>query len=133
MNPAEFLNTVYLGDRGCKSISIDGWNTCVSVHVDEISRIRSKTGNWEFYNDENIIDGRIVFTDVSAVEFDPSGPVPNDWIELVEVKPEGDRFVIFFSLGAVDQTGDSKEVTFRVTAKAVHLEDPSKPGVRITD
>jgi hypothetical protein len=60
--------------------------------------------------------------------------VPNDWIELVEVKPdENDRFVCVFTLGAVDQTGDSKEVIFRVTARAVHLEDPSKPGLQITD
>jgi hypothetical protein len=122
-----------LGDRRCKSILIDSQNGTVSVQIDEISRIRSKTGNSEFYNKENIMDGRIVFTDVTAVNFDPSGPVPNDWIELVDVKPEGDKYVIAFSLGAIDQAGNSKEVSFRVTAKAVHLEDPSKPGVRITD
>jgi hypothetical protein len=44
MNPAEFLVTIYLGDRGCKGISIDGWNRQVSIQIDEISRIRSKTG-----------------------------------------------------------------------------------------
>ena len=80
MLAAEFLRTIYLDDRACKSITIDGWKHRVVIRVDEISRVRSETGNWEFYNDENIVDGLLVFSDVRSVLFDPAGPIPNDYI-----------------------------------------------------
>lgn len=63
MLATEFLRTIYMGDRAWKSITIDGWNNCVVIKVDEISRVRTESGNWEFYNDENIFDGLLVFSD----------------------------------------------------------------------
>jgi len=49
MSPAEFLKTIYLGDRACKSILIDGWNKRIELKVDSISRVRSESGNWDIY------------------------------------------------------------------------------------
>lgn len=91
MLATEFLRTIYLGDRACKSITIDGWNNRVVIKVDEISRVRSESGNWDFYNDENIVDGSLVFSDVRSVLFDPSGPIPNDYIGsfIAEPLPDG--------------------------------------------
>src|SRR5579863_1987381 len=132
MLPSEFVKTIYLGDRGCKSITIDGWNNCVVIKVDEISRVRSESGNWEFYNDENIVDGLLVFSDVRSVLFDPAGPIPNDYISELSAEslPDG-HYRFRFSAASVDQSASSTEVLVTIEAKRLHLEDPAIPGVVI--
>ena len=141
MKPAEFLNTIYLGDRACKSIFIDGWNEKVELQVDTISRIRSESGNWEFYADEDIGDGRIVFSSAKSIKFSPCGPIPNDLINSFEVYPfkaeneieDKDSLYVFqLSIGSIDPQGTQREVVVEIVAKAIHLEDPKRPGIAIT-
>ena len=128
----DFLRTIYLGDRACKSITIDGSNKCVVIKVDEISRVRSESGNWEFYNDENIVDGLLVFSDVRSVLFDPAGPIPNDYISGLTAEPLHDgHFRFLFSAASVDRSARSTEVLMTIEAKRLHLENPSIPGVAI--
>ena len=136
MTPAELLRTIYLGDRACKGIDIQGWQRRVSVLVDVISRIRNPAGTWDFYSDEDIPDGRLVFTGVTAVRFDPSGPVPNDFIEVsiaeTRVLPSGkEEYVFVLAVGSVDDAGMSTEVTVEIHAADFCLEDPRKPGEEI--
>jgi len=52
MHATEFLKAIYLGDRTCRSITLDGWKKRVLTEADEISRVRSESGNWDFYNIE---------------------------------------------------------------------------------
>jgi hypothetical protein len=59
MKPDEFFRTIYLGDRGCKAIVLDGWRDEVKIQIDLISRRRSKT--WDFYSAEDVEDGFLVF------------------------------------------------------------------------
>ncbi|MGA2218548.1 MAG: DUF6258 family protein [Terracidiphilus sp.] len=132
MLPTEFLKTIYLGDRACKSITIDGWGSRVLIQVDEISRVRSASGRWEHYNDENIVDGLSVFTDARSIQFDPIGPIPNDYINDLEAKPIEDDFYRFtFSVGSTDAFAKTTEVIVVIGAKRVHLEDPARPGIAI--
>jgi len=134
MLPSEFLKTIYLGDRACKSITIDGWNNCVAIKVNEISRVRSESGRWECYNDENIVDGLLVFSDVRTILFDPAGPIPNDYISGLDAEPLADGHYRFrFSAASVGQSASSTEALVVMEAKRLHLEDPSAPGVAIED
>jgi hypothetical protein len=132
MLATEFLKTIYLGDRACKSITIDGWGKRVLIQVDEISRIRSASGRWEYYNEENIVDGLFVFTDARSVQFDPIGPIPNDYINYLEAEPiENDLYRFRFSVGSIDESAKTTEVVVVIEAKCVHLEDPARPGITI--
>ncbi|MGA3373674.1 MAG: DUF6258 family protein [Terracidiphilus sp.] len=132
MLATEFLKTVYLGDRACKSITIDGWGGRVAIQVDEVSRIRSASGHWDYYNEENITDGLLVFTEARSIQFEPAGPIPNDFIEFLEVELLPDDYCRFkFSLGSVNSSAESTEILLRIEAKQVHLEDPASPGVPI--
>lgn len=134
MRPTELVKTIYLGDRACKSIAIDGWNRRVAIQVDEISRVRSASGNWECYNDENIMDGLIIFTEVGSISFEPPGPIPNDYIDDLEIEPlPGNRYRFKLSIRSVTRTGASTEVIVTIDGNGMHLEDPAKPGVEIQD
>ncbi|MFZ1087140.1 MAG: DUF6258 family protein [Terracidiphilus sp.] len=132
MLPSEFLKTVYLGDRACKSITIDTWGKRVLIQIDEISRIRSASGRWDFYNGENIVDGLLVFADVKSIFFDPPGPLPNDFINYLEAVPMPDDLYRFtLSIGSVDDSAKTSEIVLTIEAKHIYLEDPQRPGVLI--
>ena len=137
VTPAELLPTIYLGDRACKGIDIDAWDRRVSVQVDVISRIRSPSGTWDYYSDEDIPDGRLVFAGVTAVSFNPSGPVPNGFISDVRIAetrvlPAGkEAYVFVLAISSVDDAGRSTEVTVEIHAADLYLADPTKPGEEI--
>ncbi len=136
MNVIEFIKTIYLGDRGCMSLLIDGWNAEVKVQVDSISRVRSDS--WDFYVDEDLEEGFLVFEGVSWVSLDPPGVIPNDFINSIEAEPlagsDHSRYLIVMSIGgSVDPPGATTEVTVRIHATAMALEDSHNPGVRIRD
>ena len=136
--PGVFLSSVYLGDRACKSIHIDGWKSEVHVEVDRISRIRSSSGHWDFYSDEDIVDGRLVFTGVRSIRFDPSGAIPNDLIHEIGVRSAASPsdvgvWVFHMSMGSVAADGTTTEVLLEIIATDVHLEDPARAGAKIRD
>ena len=132
-----FLATVYLGDRACKAVMIDGWNQRVSVTIDEISRIRSSSGQWEFYNDENVIDGALVFSGVQSVSLTPPGPLPSDQIEIESVEAvdaQNRHFrVQFHIIGVLPESRELESMRLEVIAESVHIEDPARPGVKVAE
>jgi hypothetical protein len=135
--PAEFLRTVYVGDRACKAIRVESWKNEVVLEVDQLSRIRSPSGNWDFYTAEDIPGGRIVFTGVEAVYFEPSGPLPNDFINAISAWPAEDepdrRWVFEASISAVTPDGSTTEVTVRIIGSDVYLEDPARVDLKIRE
>ena len=62
MTIEELCNTIYLGDRWCKSIEIE--EEKISFEIDLISRLQEGTSQWNYYNDRNIENGFIVFDKV---------------------------------------------------------------------
>ena len=140
--PIEFVDSIYLGDRGLKAIVIDGWEGRVSFRVDLLSRVRPGTNSWDFYNEGDICDGRIVLTGVRSVRFEPPGPLPNDFITSFRAKRvETDQtaetaihlYVFEMTVSSIAPDGTSQEVEIQVVASGVHLEDPSRPDVEIRE
>lgn len=136
MNPEILLKSIYLGDRACKAVLIDSWNQRIAIQATVISRLRPGTNTWDYYTDADITNGWLVFSDVRSVQFEPPGPVPNDLINNVSVKPiesSGCQSCYLFevSIASVDATGGRTEVCVRITAGRLHLEDPANPSVEI--
>lgn len=131
MNIKEFVETIYLGDRFCKSILIDGYSQIVKIQINVISRIRNVSGQWDYNNNENIHDGFIVFTGVSSIKLDPVGIIPNDLIEFVSVKQSDDvddSFIFELEADSCDEEGKYTHGTITITSKGIYLEDPCKTG-----
>jgi hypothetical protein len=131
VNPDKFLNTIYLGDRACQSIVLESWKKEIKIKVNCISRVREE--KWNFYTDEDVQEGFLVFENVQNFKFDPSGILPNDWIELVSVislDKDGTQWEIVLSLGAVNGKGESQEVLLHVIAEAVSIENVEGARIR---
>ncbi|MDN7493533.1 DUF6258 family protein [Burkholderia sp. AU45274] len=123
-NPRDFFKTVYLGDRACKAILIDSWESIVRIQVDLISRIRSECGNWDFYTDEDVENGLLVFTNVKHFSMSPEGLLPNDLINSVSVeRADFDGFwTIKLGIDSADERGHSEEVKVKIVAESVYIE-----------
>lgn len=133
MDLVEFLKTIYVGDRACKSVLIDGWKSEVRIQVTCISRVRSES--WNCYTAEDLVDGYIVFRGVRSVTIEPHGVIPNDLINDIRAEPlAGDlaKYLVVLSVDAVDSTGNRTESQIRIRAESMALEDPRRPGVSIT-
>jgi hypothetical protein len=136
VTPQQFLATIYLGDRACTGVTIDAVHKRVCLHVDLISRVRDPSGQWNYYPDEDIIDGTIVFSGASWVSFDPTGPIPNDFIDeitasAVDAPGNGGKHSFEIWVGSVDEQRGPTMVKISIRADDIHLEDPRKPGERI--
>lgn len=134
MNVIEFVQSIYLGDRACQKLIFDGVNRTVSIQVDVISRIRSPDGQWNFYSDEDLKGGSIVFSDVSSINWSNSDKIPNDYIGHLRTDGQiGTRHVFYFSADSVDPDGSNHEVVLKIVARGIHLTDPARPGVKIAN
>lgn len=130
MNPLDFVRTIYLGDRGCKAITLDGWNGCVRITVDTISRVRSASGQWDYYTAEDVVDGVLVFGGVTFVDLENDGSLPNDFIDFVDAKPCGEGVEVVLCIGSAASDAVSRGTTLTLRCKTIHIEDPLPSGRR---
>ena len=124
MNPIDFSQTIYLGDRFCKGIQLNSFDGEVKIKVNSISRVRGDT--WNFYIDEDIEDGFIVIAGVSSIAFEPSCYMPNEWIEIeaIEPLPNGSEYRFTFNIGSMPPNSTlTKEMRLIIIARTLCLED----------
>lgn len=131
MTPAELIASIYLGDRGVRSVLLDGEHRTLAVQIDCISRIRDPAGLWNFYSDEDIPNGSLVFTEVSDVRFSPAGPMPNDFIYEVSAQPLEKGYHFHIHAGSVDMEANHVDVHIDVIGSGFHLIDPRHPELAI--
>jgi hypothetical protein len=124
MTPPDFLKSVYLGDRGCKRLLIDGWNRRFAMQVNCISRIPKGETYWNFYTDEDIDDGWLVFEGVASLSIEPVGAIPDDFIGDITVIPSGDNYSFAIPVGATNLEGQGCQSTIEFVASSVSLFTP---------
>ena len=118
----KFLKTIYLGDRGVTGISMDSVRKTVKIHIDCISRVRGE--NWNYYTDEDLENGAIVFTGCKKFFFDTNGILPSDFIEIEFVEQTADdEYSIVFDVSSY--SFDEKRLIpakLKIIFQSVHLE-----------
>lgn len=124
MNPVDFLKTIYLGDRYCTRFHIVLEDKTVEIHVNNVSRIRSESGDWNYYIDEDIKNGIIVISEVESVKEDPSGYEPNDQIYEITVKEENEKYHFLVECSHVDEDAITHDLQFEIVGNDVYLVDP---------
>lgn len=132
MTPDQFIKSIYLGDRLCLSIGVEGVKKRVLLKVDCISRVRGDS--WNYYDAEDVHDGFLVFENVSSCNLELKGQLPNDWIDPVSITQLADKakaWEFVFSLGVVDSQGMSSETLLTIIAESLAIE--TKDGVRVCD
>ena len=138
LTPDRFLlETVYLGDRLFKGFCLNSDHRELLIKIDAISRIRSPSRRWDFYTAEDIDGGGIMFTGVRSVRFEPSGPIPNNWIRVLSVteldEPRGTLWRFEILMGCKRSDGGSQEVKVEIVGNDAHLVDPKRPGEKIRE
>ena len=125
MNPIDFLKTIYLGDRYCTKFYISLEDKKVEIHVNNVSRIRSESGIWNYYSDEDIKNGIIVISEVESVREDSSGLKPNDQIYEIIAKEENDKYHFLIECCHVDKDIITHDLQFEIVANDIYLVDPT--------
>jgi hypothetical protein len=125
--PDELLRSIYLGDRACKAVLIESWKKSVAIQVDCISFLRPGRVIWDFYTDKDVVDGWLVFDNVSRFHMEPSGPIPNDRINEITAEPifsstENPSYLFTLYIDSVDETGNTVETTLRIAAECIHVD-----------
>lgn len=133
MDAVKFINTIYLGDRCITGINIDSEHMSVKIQVDVISRIRSADGNWNFYTDEDIPNGKIVFNGCKRFILDSQGIIPSDFIDISEISKVGDEeYKIIFDASQYDfYQKRNIPITIQIVFSEVYIEDSTGTIIRI--
>ena len=131
-DPSQLLQTLYLGDRACTGFHLDNNQRRFALGIDVISRIRTPNRVWNYDSSEDIVNGQMVFENVTELRFEPSGPLPNDYILGINIEAVGDRYRFKIAVASVDDTGlQTSEVLIIVNATSFYLLDPKNPSVEI--
>lgn len=134
-DPAALLKSIYLGDRFCQGLVIDSNRSQVGIQINVISKLRPGTTTWDYYTDEDVVDGWLVFIGVAEISFDPPGHMPNDLVDEISVRTLDTtglkKFEFALSIGSVDSTGTSTDVRIKIVADNVMLLSSSDSGYQL--
>lgn len=131
----KLLRSVYLGDRAINSLTIDYVRSVVGLEVDVISRIRSPTGNWEFYTAEDIENGAFVFEGVRYCKISPDGSTPHEGIYSANIEEDLEKpgyLKAVFEVGGRDALLNRCVMKIEVSFRKFYLQDPLCPSVQIS-
>lgn len=118
-----FLGSLYFGDRYCENVEIS--NDRIVFQINCISRLKSGTKNWNYYNDENIEHGCLVFDAVEEYQTSSELPFNEDIYEIKVKSKENDvyTFVVEGSNMSIDSV--STDIQMIIKAKKVYIYNPT--------
>jgi len=133
MSIEKFLQSIYLGDRYCKKAEYDKDKRIYTIQMNGISRIRSDDGQWNYYIDEDIMDGEIVFEGVESVKYEFEQFECNDEIYDIQSTSLDDGLYEFTVSGSYAVGVEHTDGNVKIIAKDIYLCDPQNPLLKIKE
>ena len=117
----KFINSIYIGDRFCEQIEIQ--KDKIYFQINCISRLEKGSTEWNYYDDEDIEHGCIVFDEVVYCDMNSKLPI-NDEIYQIEVAEKNDDVYSFVVYGChISDDAVSTEIQMLIKAKDIYLLD----------
>ena len=128
----EFLKSIYLGDRFCEKLEIK--DDKISFQINCISRVKKGTREWNYYSDEDIEHGCLVFDEVIEFISNSELVISEDIeIEVVEKKDDIYSFIVYGC--NVSDEAISTDIELQIKAKKFYIFNPvemCKPTEEVT-
>ena len=122
-----FLNTIYLGDRFCEKMEIA--RNKIVIQINLISRIKKEHKKQDYYFEENIEHGHLVFDDVIEY-FQDSELLFNDEIYEIQVIDKKDDIYCFVICGCnISDKSVSTDIQMHIWAKKFYIFDQTNNRV----
>lgn len=122
------MDRIDLGDRGCKGIIIDSEHLQIKLIIDDMAYL--KEGSQDYNNAESIVNGKLVFEEVSYFELTP-GMVFYEYIDIDSITDNNDgTYSLIFATFRYDK-GEYVPISIKITCKKMHIETES--GEKITE
>lgn len=119
-NIKKFLSSIYLGDRFCENVIMKDGK--ISFQINCISRLKEGTKEWNYYSEEDIEHGYLVFDGV--VDFSSSSELPlNDEIYEIEITEKiNDTYNFIVSGCNVSDDAISTDIILQIRAKKTIIQ-----------
>lgn len=127
----KYLKSLYFGDRWCENVIYKNDNFIIQVNL--ISKLEEGEEKWNFYSEEDIEHGLLVFTEVERIDYDKN-LVLNDEIYEIEVVGEENGKFLFVVYGChIYDDASSIDVKISVKAKDFMVVDPKNLDYKLID
>lgn len=124
MYPDNFLRSLYYGEGFCTKLVVNSSDCQIEIHINLISIIRDKFGEWNYYSDEDIKNAAIIITNVKKIVFDESGLIPNDQIYAIHATKVNDQIYEYvIETSHVDENCVTHDLILKVIGGGVFLLD----------
>lgn len=118
----DLLNSIYLGDRYCEKMEIDGDKIVIQINL--ISRVKRGCTEWDYYSEEDMEHGCLVFEDVMEYFSDNDLALNDEIYEIRATGKEGDIYSFIVCGCNVSDQAVSTDIQLRIKAKKFYLYDP---------
>ena len=118
----KLIESIYLGDRYCERVEFK--DNKIMFQINRISRIKEGTKEWNYYSDEDIEHGYLVFDEV--IDYSLSSELSfNDEIYQIIVEAKEDEVYSFIVYGCnVSDEAISTDIEMYIRAKKFYIFNP---------
>lgn len=123
----KFLDSIYIGDRFCENVTIK--DNKISFQINCISRLKEGTKEWNYYSEEDIEHGCLVFDEV--IDFTSSSVLPfNDEIYAIEIAEKTNEIYTFIVYGCnISDDAISTDIRLQIRAKNFYIFNPQNNSI----
>lgn len=124
---SNFLNSLYLGDRYCEKVEITDKKIIFQINC--ISRVKPGTTTWNYYTDEDIEHGCLVFDEIKECN-SKSELIINEDIYEISVLDKCDDIYTFLIQGSnFSDNLISTDIEMTIQAKKFYIYNPKTNSI----